>query len=270
MSDITNLSKIYIFNHKPKFISELDSIYQPLVVGNYLLNNQNLFLGDNTGDNISSKNEYYCELTGIYWLWKNTTQDIVGSCHYRRYFTYKSEPFWYKIKRLLYPIVGLARLRKGLIVTSNTTLFSKHLITQSEINEILSNYDLIVPKPSWFKRSVKKQYQRHHNEGDLIILESIIEKLYPAYINSFNKVLEQKWFYAFNMFIMKNEHFQDYMKWLFDILFEFEKQVDLKSYKGYQKRVIGFLAERLFNVWVTYQNLTCKELDIIYFEKLKN
>lgn len=44
---------------------------------------------DDTGDNISLKNSSYCELTGMYWAWKNLRGvDVIGLCHYRRYFDF--------------------------------------------------------------------------------------------------------------------------------------------------------------------------------------
>ena len=46
--------------------------------------------GDNTGDNISSKNREFCEMTGIYWIWKNLSKfenvSHVGHMQYRRHF----------------------------------------------------------------------------------------------------------------------------------------------------------------------------------------
>ena len=44
---------------------------------------------DKTGANISFKNVHFCELTGLYWAWKNIDADYVGLVDYRRYFTRK-------------------------------------------------------------------------------------------------------------------------------------------------------------------------------------
>ena len=38
------------------------------------------------GDNIDNLNPWYCELTGMYYMWKHEDEDIVGLEHYRRQF----------------------------------------------------------------------------------------------------------------------------------------------------------------------------------------
>lgn len=76
---------IAIAAHKPYRMPE-DDIYLPLHVG--CEGKKEIgFTGDNTGENISAKNPYYCELTGLYWLWKNTEAEYKGLVHYRRHFT---------------------------------------------------------------------------------------------------------------------------------------------------------------------------------------
>ncbi|UNT93779.1 DUF4422 domain-containing protein [Allobaculum sp. Allo2] len=73
----------YIIMHKA-FTPPADPSFVPLQVGfgEYLG-----YLRDNTKDNIASKNKSWCELTGLYWIWKNDTEsDWISISHYRRYF----------------------------------------------------------------------------------------------------------------------------------------------------------------------------------------
>jgi len=82
-------------------------------------------------------------------------------------------------------------------------------------------------------------------------------------------MLTQKQLYANNMCILKREEFDKLCNWLFSILFEFEKRVDLNNYIGYQKRLFGFLSERLFTTWFIHHDLKIKELQLIYFKNFK-
>jgi Domain of unknown function (DUF4422) len=41
-----------------------------------------------------------------------------------------------------------------------------------------------------------------------------------------------------------------YAKWLFQVLDALEPQIDLNGRDNFQQRVFGFLAERLFNVYL--------------------
>ena len=93
--------KILVACHKADHAIRQDDNYMPIQVGKALHPELNLgFQCDNTGDNISSMNPYYCELTGMYWMWKNTSADIIGLVHYRRYFYDKYlvilKKFWIK------------------------------------------------------------------------------------------------------------------------------------------------------------------------------
>ena len=69
------------------------------------------------------------------------------------------------------------------------------------------------------------------------------------------------------MFVMKKSLFDKYCLWLFDILFALEKEIDISEYDKYNKRIYGFLAERLFNVWIDKQKLSFKEEKISFLEK---
>ena len=48
-------------------------------------------LKDNTGINISDKNRMYCEMSAVYWIWKNTEHDWIGIEHYRRHLLVRPE-----------------------------------------------------------------------------------------------------------------------------------------------------------------------------------
>ena len=91
MNKITPTVTIVVATHK-KYEMPKDKMYLPLHVGaeGKMDPNGNVldlgYVKDNTGDNISEKNSSYCELTGLYWAWKNLTADYIGLVHYRRYF----------------------------------------------------------------------------------------------------------------------------------------------------------------------------------------
>jgi len=261
--------KIYVFYYKNGPVLKLSPFYQPIMACKSKLNGKTEFQGDDTGENISDKNKYFSELTGIYWVWKNTRQNVTGSCHYRRYFTAKPEPFLYRMKRLLYFPAGLYKKRFGLIYTKNTKIFDKRIINQKETQELLQKYDAILPQARKLNYTVETHFKRYHDISDLNLIESIIKEKHPSFIEAFHDVLKEKRLYANNMFILKDEHFQEFMTWWFDLLFEFERRTDLAKYTGYQQRILGFIAERLLNVWFKHKQLNCIELPVIYFKHFK-
>ncbi len=142
-------------------------------------------------------------------------------------------------------------------------------MNKQQIEEILQNYDAILPQKRKLKYTVKKHYSRYHNIKDLEIIEEIIKTKHPEYLSSYYKVLNEKTLYANNMFVLPQTHFEPFMNWWFSVIFEFEKRINPGDYKGYQQRIIGFIAERLLTVWFDYKQLKVKELPVIYFKKLK-
>lgn len=261
--------KIYTFHYKRGFLIDTDPIYQPVMAGNTNLPGNTIIPGDDKGENISAKNPWYSELTGIYWVWKNTRQDVTGTCHYRRFFTAQPEPLAYKLKRLFYYPAGLYRKRIGLIYTINTELFTPRILQASEINELLRQYDAILPQARKLKFTVETHYRRYHDINDLNLLRLVIAEKHPDYLGAFESVMTGKRLYANNMFILKDKQFQEFMSWWFDVLFEFERRIELKNYSDYQKRILGFIAERLLNIWFQKKQLNCVELPVIYFKRFK-
>ena len=78
--------KVIVAAHK-KYQMPKDTMYIPVQVGAEGKNIIEEYKQDSEGENISNKNPYYCELTGLYWAWKNLEADYIGLVHYRRYFT---------------------------------------------------------------------------------------------------------------------------------------------------------------------------------------
>ena len=82
--------KIIVATHK-KYQMPEDQMYFPVQVGSEGKTKIEEYTQDNTGNNISLKNPYFCELTGLYWAWKNLEAENIGLVHYRRYFTNKKK-----------------------------------------------------------------------------------------------------------------------------------------------------------------------------------
>lgn len=268
MQDSDNC-KIYVFHYRSgEPFPDLPG-YEHVLAGKATCPEISDFNGDDTGDNISHKNHYYSELTGIYWIYKNQSSEIVGTCHYRRFFTPNSESFHYKLKRLLYFICGLSIGRHGLIYTSNQEYWEKHILTSEKARLLLVDFDAIMPIKRRLRHTIENHYGKYHDASDLQLLRIIISEKTPAYSASFEFTLQQKRLYANNMMVMKRQDFEKLCHWIFMLLFEFEKQVDMTKYVGYQQRIFGFLSERLITTWVIHHQLNVKELPLIYFKNLK-
>ena len=221
-----------------------DDVYLPLHVGREGKADLG-YLGDNTGDNISSKNANYCELTGLYWAWKNLKCDYVGLCHYRRYFAREN------------------------IHTDNLEKKKTAILHRKDYEKLLQEYDVILPvKRNYYVETVRSQYEHAHNKRDIDETKRIVMELYPEYSEAFEKVMGRTKLYILNMFVMKKQQFDEYCSWLFSILFELEKRIDISSYNMYEARVFGFISERLFNVWLEKQQLKVKDVPVINLEKV--
>lgn len=230
--------KIIVATHK-RYWMPSDSVYIPLHVGREGKFDIG-YIPDNTGDNISIKNKNYCELTGLYWAWKNLNADYIGLAHYRRHF-------------------------------SNGKRFGdkKHrVINKAELEKHLSNYDVLVPTPRnyWIETNYS-QYAHAHHAIDLDTTRIILEEKYSEYVKAFDESMKLTVGHRFNMFIMSKDKFDAYCHWLFDILFELENRLDISNYNSNDSRVFGFVSERLLDVWLMTNRINYKEVPYIFMEK---
>lgn len=232
--------RILVAAHKKYWMPD-DSVYMPIQVGAALHPALGYVL-DNTGDNISDKNPNYCELTALYWAWKNLDADYIGLVHYRRYFTRKEV---YNIEKK-----------------------KEQILDGKEWENILSKYPAVVPdKRNYYIETNRSHYNHAHYTDGLDLAEQIIKEKFPDYLPAFNTVMNRTWAHMFNMFVMRCDHFNDYMAWMFDILFEIEKQVDITGWDNYESRIYGFVSELLLDVWLEKNKIVYYEQNVSFMEK---
>lgn len=233
-------AEIYIVSHKLVKVPE-EKIYVPVQVGS---NPQNFagFCRDNTGDNISGKNPNYCELTAQYWAWKNRQADVKGLVHYRRYFSNGKSNFFKSYQGKF-----------------------NDILTQATLIKLLKQAPLILPKKrNYFIETSWSHYEHvHHIEG-LKAAREVIAVKFPDYLPSFDKMVQKKAVHMFNMLIAKSDIFDSYTKWLFEILPEVEKKVDISNYTPYEKRIYGFVGEILLDVWVDKNQIPYVEVPVMF------
>ncbi len=234
--------KILVAAHKKYWFPD-DDVYMPLHVGKKGKESFGL-PGDDTGDNISEKNIYYSELTGLYWAWKNLKCDYLGLCHYRRYFGHKS-------------FFGDIEKRKT------------QILKREDYERLLQNADVILPKiRNYYIETVRDQYIHAHSERDLAETRRIIEEIYPEFLPAFDKVMARKKVHILNMFVMPKNLADEYLAWLFDILFRYENWMDENGLKDEKFRLYGFISERLLDVWIETKKLRTVEADVVMLEKV--
>lgn len=233
-------TEVYVISHK-KYKIPQDKIYCPLQVGK--APQITGYLRDDSGENIALKNPNYCELTGQYWAWKNRQADVKGLVHYRRLFTNGQNPYG-----------------------SKESKYNK-LLDEETLATLLQQYDLILPKKrNYYIETLWSHYEHSHNIEGLEVTREVIAEKYPAYLSAFEQVMKRKKAHMFNMMIAKSKIFDEYSAWLFDILFEVEKRVDISGYSPSEARIFGYISELLLDVWIEVNRPKYCELPVAFIE----
>ena len=164
-------------------------------------------LYDDTGENISGKNQQFCELTAIYWVWKNAMADYVGIEHYRRFF-----------------------------------LMGDDIADVMSMNSI----DVILPVPLCVMPSLRENYLFRHEKKPFMDMMSVIRGRdtleYEKAVSFFNQGL----YSPCNMLIARKSVYDRLCEWMFPILFEV-CDINGTFDDRYQNRYPGFLSERLLS-----------------------
>jgi hypothetical protein len=229
--------KIVIATHK-KYWMPQDKIYLPLQVGRSLHAPLG-YMNDSQGDNISNRNESFCELTGLYWVWKNVQADYKGLVHYRRHFTNRC--FWKNSKDVVY--------------------------TGLDFERAFTNVDIILPsRRRYYIETNQTHYAHAHYNADILITRESICRQCPQYLEQFDYQMERTSAHMFNMMVMRSDYFDSYCAWLFKILFDVEQHTDISHYSAVQGRLYGYLSELLLDVWIETNQLPYKEVHVSFME----
>ncbi len=193
--------------------SDWPAYIRPIQVGAALTDRKIVNLQDDRGDNISSKNCNYCELTATYYAWKHSSAAYKGICHYRRIFAVNDEQM--------------------------------QMLLQRE-----SDWDVILPYPSIHYPDISTQHTRYVTESDWKAMLQALEELEPAYLEAYEKsvLAGEHCFFNFNMLIAKATVFDDYCSFLFEVL---ERTEELAAPKGWERadRFAGYLGENLTTIY---------------------
>lgn len=241
--------KMYVITHKDFDMPTITGDgYIPLLVGavDKPKTLTDKYLCDNSEENISIKNNSYCEMTGLYWIWKNTSDKYIGLVHYRRYFLNESQ-------RL--------KFQYNYYVRHVNNESENHIITKKEIEAILKNNKLVVKKSKIYRERTIDLFEAF--VGKECISETIdVLKKEPHY-KVFANYLNKHVFIECNMFIGEKELIDRWCEWIFNVLSIIDELHHQKTNKYYCNRELGYIAEMLFGAWIEANGIDYVVLDVI-------
>ena len=227
-----DILQIYVVSHK-NYAELSDSNYQTLWVGNKFSENKYF----SKLNNLNEYNPLINECTALYSIWKHDKKsDYIGFNHYRRFFE--------------------SVINQGLP------------IQKWEVFLIMKQCDVIVAPANIYSVPIKEQLAENLNgeayNAGVNALYKVFEKKSEKEKQILHQFMEENVMYPYGMFIMRRELVDEYCKWLFPILFEMIGHVTIKEeWDAYSKRIIGFIAERLFTVWLLLTEYRIEELPVI-------
>ncbi len=285
--------KVLIGYHKKSFLINSDILF-PIQLGRSLqfadskdgrLSDSDIewlnanLAGDDSGENISSKNRYYSELTGIFWAWKNLEKlgnpDYLGFMHYRRQFCFSEEKLNEVLKKR-----GISPQVQGNLIFINgldelTEPEIRYLFSDEIIKNSIKDFDILAP----CIRTDITQYEKFKTRNDLLVLSDIektidiVRNIFPEYSDFLEQALNTHDNYLFNMFIMRKVLFEECCNFMFTTLFELEKYVSYEGRNKNQKRLFGYVSEVLFTAFFIKkesENLKINKVKIMFEANYKN
>ena len=230
---------VYVVTHKDAKLSALPDGYRIIHAGHAVAKQDFGYAGDDTGDNISRLNLYVNEITALYWIWKNTSHDVIAFVHYRRFFT----------------------------------LDGKNILTGDDAKKILRDNDIIVdacrfgyvPLYDWKIVLSTRPLAEHV----ISTIRKFIALRQPDYLVAFDRVNNGFGTFCYEIFVARRQVFDAYCEWLFSFIIDATEEIlattdiaasdDPRTY-----RAVSFVAEHLLGVWIIKNRLKIKTLPIIF------
>lgn len=216
------------------------------VGGNYFPE-KSRFQTDSSGENISALNPFFCELTAIFWAWKNDLEsDYIGLFHYRRFLSLATQE------------IGEVESGEGTDMFGSPSRVERKLnLSQKGFYDAPWNIPSVsaaVPSKRDLREdgfiSLRDQYVNLHCREDLKIALEVFASSHRTRAECFEKHLDQPFLYTGNRFIFRRDIFEAYASWLFPILFEIHQVLDYSNRSSREMRAIGFLAERFTSYFI--------------------
>lgn len=202
---------------------------EPIQVGAALAKKKAVAVRDDEGDNISERNGNYCELTGLYWMWKNILQTA----------EYEDGKYYY----------GFMQYRRILALSDEDIL-------RLSDNDV----DVVLPYPMPYEPDISSHHRRYLKDADWNALEQAVNECQPKYAEVLHQVMSQSYLYNYNVILAKKNVLRDYCAWLFPILLRTE---ELSTPKGGERsdRYLGYMGESLETVYFLHH---ANDLNIVH------
>lgn len=178
---------------------------------------------DNVGNHISERNHKYCEMTATYYVWKNTNHAWKGIEHYRRHL----------------------------------------LVSTGMIARDKSNVDAVLPLPYVCYPNARAQASRFISESVFELLHEALRTLHPEDYNSYQKIMDNRYQYTYNLVCARKDVFDNYCKWFFEITEYMENKENVVP-EIKNTRALSYVAEVLTNIYFMHHG---KDLLIKHVEK---
>ncbi len=226
--------KVVVAAHKPYWMPS-DPMYLPVQAGATGKASIEGFQRDDEGDNISAKNPYYCELTALYWAWKNADDDHIGLVHYRRHFKGAGE---------------------------------RGTLTGEEAARLLVQAPVIVPKKrNYFIETVGSHYGHTFSPEHIEALRAAMAAQTPDHLETFDANMEKTTAHMFNMLVMRKDILDAYLTWLLPILQRTEEALDVANLTAFHARAIGRLSELMLDTWLDVTGVPYVEVPVQNMER---